>query len=111
MKICTSSRKVYEYELASRCYKTLTAISCADEVNRHLPVFKDIGSATIIDFCIEILHDDVILFDQTGDTEPLEIEYATNGWKGVSYRIQGNALNVYNCWENGHSIGFKTVNL
>lgn len=112
MNTCTSSRSVYGYIFEGRCDKTLTVINCADEGNRHLPLFKGTGSSTIIDFCIERLHDDVIPFNPNGNLEPLATEDTTNGWKGsISYRIQGNALNVFKFWKDGHGRGFKTVNL
>ena len=112
MNTCTSSRNVYGYEFVGRCDKTLTVINCADEGNRHLPIFKGTGSATIIDFCIERLHDDVIPDDPNGSTEPFATEDTASGWKGfLSYRIQGNALGVNKFWKNGQGKGFKTINL
>ena len=112
MNTCTSSRNVYGYEFVGRCDKTLTVINCADEGNTHLPVFKGTGSATIIDYCIERLHDEVIPDDPNGIVEPFATEDTTNGWKGfLSYRVQGNALGVNKFWKDGHGKGFKTVNL
>ena len=112
MNTCTSSRNVYGYEFVGRCDKTLTVINCADEGNRHLPIFKGTGSATIIDFCIERLHHEVIPDDPNGSAEPFATENVENGWKGfLSYRIQGNALGVNKFWKNGHGKGFKRINL
>lgn len=112
MNTCTSSRNVYGYEFVGRCDKTLTVINCADEGNRHLPIFKGTGSATIIDYCIERLHDDVIPDDPSGNTDTFATENTSAGWKGfLSYRIQGNALGVNKFWKDGHGKGFRTINL
>ena len=112
MNTCTSSRNVYGYEFVGRCDKTLTVINCADEGNTHLPVFKGTGSATIIDYCIERLHADVIPDDPKGNTDPFASEDTSAGWKGfLSYRVQGNALGVNKFWKNGQGKGFKTINL